>query len=66
MRPRPAAKPTLWEPPDGRSRKEWMATYGMNADVYQEVKKLVTDFKVMELTAEGREVSIVIRKQLCN
>ena len=30
----------------------------MNADVYKEVKKLVTDFKVMELMEEGRSVSI--------
>ena len=52
--------PTLWEPEDGRTRTEWMNHNGMMADVYQEVKALVTDFKVLELMAEGRTVSVDI------
>ena len=53
-------EPTLWEPEDGRTRTEWMNHNGMTADVYQEVKALVTDFKVMELMEDGRTVSVAI------
>ena len=53
-------EPTLWEPEDGRTRTEWMNHNGMTADVYEEVKALVTDFKVMELMEDGRTVSIAI------
>ena len=60
MRPVETEAPTLWEPEDGRTRTEWMNHNGMTADVYEEVKALVTDFKVLELMEDGRTVSVAI------